>query len=124
MTPPHVVPHVPTMSDKQKHVCSKEKITRPEEADVLNLHHLMTSSSFVCVCPQDFHSLATYLSQCSSTTFLEVVSDFHLLLFLVTNEVMPLRVSGASLSFVIGTKALDSSTFLRGLELFTAVTAL
>uniref|UniRef100_A0A8C6Q7T7 Nuclear protein localization protein 4 homolog n=1 Tax=Nothobranchius furzeri TaxID=105023 RepID=A0A8C6Q7T7_NOTFU len=42
---------------------------------------------------QDFHSLATYLSQCSSTSFLDIVSDFHLLLFLVTNEVMPLRDS-------------------------------
>uniref|UniRef100_A0A1A8PIU1 Nuclear protein localization protein 4 homolog n=1 Tax=Nothobranchius rachovii TaxID=451742 RepID=A0A1A8PIU1_9TELE len=41
----------------------------------------------------DFHSLATYLSQCSSTSFLDIVSDFHLLLFLVTNEVMPLRDS-------------------------------
>lgn len=41
---------------------------------------------------QNFHSLATYLSQCSSTAFLDIVSDFHLLLFLVTNEVMPLRV--------------------------------
>uniref|UniRef100_A0A671N8G5 Nuclear protein localization protein 4 homolog n=1 Tax=Sinocyclocheilus anshuiensis TaxID=1608454 RepID=A0A671N8G5_9TELE len=37
---------------------------------------------------QDFHSLATYLSQCSSSSsFLDIVSDFHLLLFLVTNEV-------------------------------------
>uniref|UniRef100_A0A8C1R9K8 Nuclear protein localization protein 4 homolog n=1 Tax=Cyprinus carpio TaxID=7962 RepID=A0A8C1R9K8_CYPCA len=44
---------------------------------------------------QDFHSLATYLSQCSSSSssFLDIVSDFHLLLFLVTNEVMPLQVS-------------------------------
>uniref|UniRef100_A0A8C9ZPP8 Nuclear protein localization protein 4 homolog n=1 Tax=Sander lucioperca TaxID=283035 RepID=A0A8C9ZPP8_SANLU len=42
---------------------------------------------------QDFHSLATYLSQCTSTAFLDIVSDFHLLLFLVTNEVMPLRDS-------------------------------
>ncbi|XP_057682181.1 nuclear protein localization protein 4 homolog [Corythoichthys intestinalis] len=40
---------------------------------------------------QDFHSLATYLSQCTSASFLDVVSDFHLLLFLVTNEIMPLR---------------------------------
>uniref|UniRef100_A0A8C9S5Z6 Nuclear protein localization protein 4 homolog n=1 Tax=Scleropages formosus TaxID=113540 RepID=A0A8C9S5Z6_SCLFO len=39
---------------------------------------------------QDFHSLATYLSQSSSASFLDVVSDFHLLLFLVTNEVLPL----------------------------------
>uniref|UniRef100_A0AAQ6A536 Nuclear protein localization protein 4 homolog n=1 Tax=Amphiprion ocellaris TaxID=80972 RepID=A0AAQ6A536_AMPOC len=42
---------------------------------------------------QDFHSLATYLSQCTSASFLDIVSDFHLLLFLVTNEVMPLRDS-------------------------------
>nr|XP_057923024.1 nuclear protein localization protein 4 homolog isoform X2 [Doryrhamphus excisus] len=42
---------------------------------------------------QDFHSLATYLSQCTSTSFLDMVSDFHLLLFLVTNDVMPLRDS-------------------------------
>uniref|UniRef100_A0AAR2J5P9 Nuclear protein localization protein 4 homolog n=2 Tax=Pygocentrus nattereri TaxID=42514 RepID=A0AAR2J5P9_PYGNA len=43
---------------------------------------------------QDFHSLATYLAQCSSSLpFLDIVSDFHLLLFLVTNEVMPLRDS-------------------------------
>ncbi|KAG5262808.1 hypothetical protein AALO_G00279130 [Alosa alosa] len=42
---------------------------------------------------QDFHSLATYLSQCSASSFLDIISDFHLLLFLVTNEVMPLRDS-------------------------------
>lgn len=41
---------------------------------------------------QDFHSLATYLSQNTSSVFLDIISDFHLLLFLVTNEVMPLRV--------------------------------
>ncbi|XP_028674159.1 nuclear protein localization protein 4 homolog [Erpetoichthys calabaricus] len=39
---------------------------------------------------QDFHSLSTYLSQNTSTVFLNVVSDFHLLLFLVTNDIMPL----------------------------------
>ncbi|XP_035864977.1 nuclear protein localization protein 4 homolog [Phyllostomus discolor] len=42
---------------------------------------------------QDFHSLATYLSQNTSSVFLDTVSDFHLLLFLVTNEVMPLQDS-------------------------------
>lgn len=50
------------------------------------------STSCLCHYLQNFHSLATYLSQCTSTAFLDVVSDFHLLLFLVTNEVMPLRV--------------------------------
>ncbi|EHB08021.1 Nuclear protein localization protein 4-like protein [Heterocephalus glaber] len=42
---------------------------------------------------QDFHSLATYLSQNTSFVFLDTISDFHLLLFLVTNEVMPLQDS-------------------------------
>uniref|UniRef100_A0A5F9D4A3 Nuclear protein localization protein 4 homolog n=1 Tax=Oryctolagus cuniculus TaxID=9986 RepID=A0A5F9D4A3_RABIT len=42
---------------------------------------------------QDFHSLAAYLSQNTSSMFLDTVSDFHLLLFLVTNEVMPLQDS-------------------------------
>ncbi|XP_007482935.1 nuclear protein localization protein 4 homolog isoform X2 [Monodelphis domestica] len=42
---------------------------------------------------QDFHSLATYLSQNTSSIFLDIISDFHLLLFLVTNEVMPLQDS-------------------------------
>lgn len=61
---------------------------------------LLKNILFVCVflspssnpILQNFHSLATYLSQCNSTAFLDIVSDFHLLLFLVTNEVMPLRV--------------------------------
>lgn len=57
------------------------------------------------VCLQDFHSLATYLSQFSSPSFLGIVSDFHLLLFLVTNEVMPLRVS---VTFLLG---LDAGVF-------------
>ncbi|XP_064423527.1 nuclear protein localization protein 4 homolog [Latimeria chalumnae] len=42
---------------------------------------------------QDFHSLANYLSQSPSSVFLDIISDFHLLLFLVTNEVMPLKDS-------------------------------
>lgn len=50
----------------------------------------------VCLPPylalQDFHSLATYLSQNTSSVFLDTISDFHLLLFLVTNDVMPLQV--------------------------------
>uniref|UniRef100_A0A8C5B575 NPL4 homolog, ubiquitin recognition factor n=1 Tax=Gadus morhua TaxID=8049 RepID=A0A8C5B575_GADMO len=57
----------------------------------------VTSNLFILtrcrLSPQDFHSLSTYLSQSSSTSFLNIVSDFHLLLFLVTNEVMPLRDS-------------------------------
>uniref|UniRef100_A0A7N8YQG7 Nuclear protein localization protein 4 homolog n=1 Tax=Mastacembelus armatus TaxID=205130 RepID=A0A7N8YQG7_9TELE len=59
----------------------------------LTLHPPKVRGRYAFVCPQDFHSLATYLSQCTSTAFLDIVSDFHLLLFLVTNEVMPLRDS-------------------------------
>uniref|UniRef100_A0A4W5MHS6 NPL4 homolog, ubiquitin recognition factor n=1 Tax=Hucho hucho TaxID=62062 RepID=A0A4W5MHS6_9TELE len=56
---------------------------------------------------QDFHSLATYLSQCTSTVFLDIVSDFHLLIFLVTNEVMPLRDSIGLLLDAVKTKNED-----------------
>lgn len=47
---------------------------------------------------QDFHSLATYLAQNKSSFFLDVISDFHLLIYLVTNEVMPL---GESISLLL-----------------------
>ncbi|NXC21138.1 NPL4 protein, partial [Corythaeola cristata] len=53
---------------------------------------------------QDFHSLATYLSQNTSSVFLDIISDFHLLLFLVTNEVMPLRDSISLLLEAVRTK--------------------
>lgn len=39
---------------------------------------------------QDFHSLATCLSQHTSSVFLDTILDFHLLLFLVTSDIMPL----------------------------------
>ncbi|XP_075025489.1 nuclear protein localization protein 4 homolog isoform X3 [Calonectris borealis] len=52
----------------------------------------------------DFHSLATYLSQNTSSVFLDMISDFHLLLFLVTNEVMPLRDSISLLLEAVRTK--------------------
>lgn len=44
--------------------------------------------------------MATYLSQNTSSIFLDMISDFHLLLFLVTNEVMPLRVRNGEERFV------------------------
>uniref|UniRef100_UPI00358E17F8 nuclear protein localization protein 4 homolog isoform X2 n=1 Tax=Myxine glutinosa TaxID=7769 RepID=UPI00358E17F8 len=40
---------------------------------------------------QDFNSLAKYFRDHKTSPFLEMVSDFHLLLFLATNDVMPLR---------------------------------
>ncbi|XP_044152368.1 nuclear protein localization protein 4 homolog [Bufo gargarizans] len=56
---------------------------------------------------QDFHSLATYLSQNPSSIFLEIISDFHLLLFLVTNEVMPLQDSISLLLDAVRTRNED-----------------
>uniref|UniRef100_A0A8C6IT68 Nuclear protein localization protein 4 homolog n=1 Tax=Melopsittacus undulatus TaxID=13146 RepID=A0A8C6IT68_MELUD len=56
---------------------------------------------------QDFHSLATYLSQNTSSIFLDIISDFHLLLFLVTNEVMPLQDSISLLLEAVRTKNED-----------------
>lgn len=70
------------------------QIPEPPKGHIKFFHHMFFLLLFFPSTPvlQNFHSLATYLSQCSSTAFLDIVSDFHLLLFLVTNEVMPLRV--------------------------------
>lgn len=59
------------------------------------------TSLYCCPSLQDFHSLATYLSQNTSSIFLDIISDFHLLLFLVTNEVMPLRVRNGEQRLVL-----------------------
>ncbi|CAN0273309.1 unnamed protein product [Lampetra planeri] len=40
---------------------------------------------------QDFSSLADYLAQPGSKSLLETLANFHLLIFLATNDVMPLR---------------------------------
>uniref|UniRef100_A0A7N8X4R5 Nuclear protein localization protein 4 homolog n=1 Tax=Mastacembelus armatus TaxID=205130 RepID=A0A7N8X4R5_9TELE len=109
-TPEQYVPDV-FYKDKDKFGNDITFLARPLPVEylIIDVRHLVLQS-YVClssmwscckfvrgryafVCPQDFHSLATYLSQCTSTAFLDIVSDFHLLLFLVTNEVMPLRDS-------------------------------
>merc|ERR1712227_390734 len=40
---------------------------------------------------QDFNSFAQYMSQFRSAEFLTAVSDLHVLMFLATNEILPMR---------------------------------
>ncbi|KAL4648635.1 hypothetical protein GN956_G6795 [Arapaima gigas] len=70
---------------------------------------------------QDFHSLATYLSQSSSASFLDVVSDFHLLLFLVTNDVMPLGDSMGLLLDAVKTSNEELAQTWRKLEQWATI---
>lgn len=42
---------------------------------------------------QDFNSLTDYLQQQGQEGFLPAMSDFHLLIFLYTNKIVPLKVS-------------------------------
>lgn len=41
---------------------------------------------------QDFAALSNYMSQFSPDQFLKAVSDFHLLLYIATMDILPLRV--------------------------------
>ncbi|KAK2581790.1 hypothetical protein KPH14_002266 [Odynerus spinipes] len=40
---------------------------------------------------QEFRSLCTYMRQFNSTQFLEAISDFHLLLFITTMDMLPMK---------------------------------
>lgn len=42
---------------------------------------------------QEFNSLCTYMQQFSSDQFLEAMTDFHLLVFLATMDMLPLKVT-------------------------------
>ena len=42
---------------------------------------------------QDLNALAQYMKQFPETKFLEAMLDFHLLVFLATMDMLPLRVS-------------------------------
>lgn len=56
--------------------------------------------SIVCVCVyrlidghvQDFNSLSNYLMQFSNDSFPDAISDFHLLLYIATNTIVPMKV--------------------------------
>lgn len=41
---------------------------------------------------QEFHSLCTYMKQFSPDQFLEAMSDFHLLLFIASMDIVPMKV--------------------------------
>lgn len=51
---------------------------------------------------QDFGTLSNYMRQFSDDQFLLAMSDFHVLLYIATMDMLPLRVS--SLSFITATK--------------------
>lgn len=40
---------------------------------------------------QDFNSFARYITQFRSAEFFDAVSDFHVLIFMATLDIMPLR---------------------------------
>lgn len=41
---------------------------------------------------QEFSSLCSYMQQFSKEQFLEAVSDFHLLIFIATMDMFPMKV--------------------------------
>ena len=47
---------------------------------------------FLFPCVQDFHALVRYLNQFPPGEFLPAMSDFHLLVFLTTSDMLPLKV--------------------------------
>ena len=47
---------------------------------------------FLFPCVQDFHALVRYLNQFPSDEFLPTMSNFHLLVFLATSDMLPLKV--------------------------------
>ena len=47
---------------------------------------------FLFPCVQDFHALVRYLNQFPPDEFLPTMSNFHLLVFLATSDMLPLKV--------------------------------
>ena len=47
---------------------------------------------FLFPCVQDFHGLLRYLNQFPPSEFLPAMSNFHLLVFLATSDILPLKV--------------------------------
>ena len=49
---------------------------------------------YICTSfPQDFNAFARYISQFKDSEFPEFVSDLHVLVFMATLDIMPLRLS-------------------------------
>ena len=53
---------------------------------------LSNSMFFLFPCVQDFNGLVRYLNQFPSGEFLPAMSNFHLLVFLATSDMLPLKV--------------------------------
>jgi len=58
---------------------------------------------------QDFNSFAQYMSQFRSAEFLTAISDLHVLMFMATNEIMPLRDYLGPLYDAIRTKNVEAA---------------
>lgn len=50
---------------------------------------------------QEFDSLCSYMQQFNPDQFLEAVSDFHLLLFIATMDMLPLKVNKRSIASLV-----------------------
>ena len=59
------------------------------QVNIFNKPSLETRN--ICLHFQDFNSFAQYMSQFRSAEFLTAISDLHVLMFMATNEIMPLR---------------------------------
>ena len=68
-----------SVADGTKHLVTKLK-------QCLGYNYQKTNS-----CYQDFNAWARYWSQFRSAEFLTAVSDLHVLMFLATNEILPMR---------------------------------
>lgn len=54
---------------------------------------------------QDFSTLATYLKKFKDDQFLEAMSDFHVLVYIATMDMLPLRVWDTDSLMVGGSSA-------------------
>ena len=76
-----------------QHIQNKSKI-QVVTAHFLCVYHFTPRQSGGLVCLlQDFGALVKYMQRFSPNEFLVAMSDFHLLVFLSTSEIIPVRVS-------------------------------
>merc|ERR1719186_1396406 len=73
---------------------------------------------------QDFNAFAKYMTQYRATEFLDAVSDLHLLIFMATLEIMPLRDFMGPLVEAIRTKNADAAQDWSSSEIWDQMNAL
>lgn len=59
---------------------------------------------------QDFHALSNYLSQFSPNEFLTAMNDFHLLLYIATMDMLPMKDYMGPLLEALRNKDSDAAT--------------